>query len=67
MPQIDTFKIMEEGMTKLLYGLNSNKAAGPNTLEPQGLNKLADVLAPMVTCIYNASKQMCLETGRLQM
>ena len=56
-PQMDPFEIMEEGIRKLLSGLNPNKAAGPDKLQPQVLKELADVLAPMVTLIYNASKK----------
>ena len=67
-PQMESFKIMEECIRKILTGLNPQKAAGANKLQPQVLKELADVFAPMVTLIYNASKklQKCLETGRLQ-
>ena len=54
--RFDPFEITEDGVRKLLSGLNPNKAAGPDKLQPQVLKELADVLAPMVTLIYNASK-----------
>ena len=53
---MDPFEIMEEGIRKLLSDLNPNKAAGPDKLKPQVIKELADVLAPMVALIYNASK-----------
>ena len=55
-PQMDPFKITEEGVKKLLSGLNTNKAAGPDKLQPHVLKELADALALMVALIYNASK-----------
>ena len=53
-PQMDPFKITEGGVRKLLSGLNANKAAGPNKLQPHVLKELADILGLMVTLIYNA-------------
>ena len=53
---MDPFEIMEEGIRKLFSGLNPNKPAGPDNLNLWALKELADVLAPMVTLIYNASK-----------
>ena len=66
---MDPFNITEEGVRKLVSGLNPNKAADPDKLQPQVLNELPDVLASMVTLIYNALKnnKQCQETGRLQM
>ena len=62
--QTDPFQITEKGIRKL-SGLNPNKAADPDKLQPQVLKELTDVLAPMVTVIYNALKfkRNCLETG----
>ena len=57
-PQMDAFKIMEEGIRKLNSGLDPNKAVGLDKLKPWVLNKLADVLAPMVTLISNASQKL---------
>ena len=37
---------------KIFSGLNPNKAAGHDKLQPQVLKELADVLDPMVTLIY---------------
>ena len=54
--RMDPFEFTEEGVRKLLSGLNPNKAAGPNKLQPWVLKELAGVLAPMVTLFYNASK-----------
>ena len=54
---MDPFEIMEEGIRKLHFGLNPNKAAHPNKLQPRILKELANVLAPMVTLIYNAAKK----------
>ena len=54
---MDPFENTEEGISKLLSGLNSNKAAGHNKLQPCVFKELAGVLAPMVTPIYNASKK----------
>ena len=62
--QMDPFKIIEEGVRKLLSGLNPTKAAGPNKLQPW---ELAYVLAPVVTPHLQCLKQRCLETVRLQM
>ena len=64
-PHMDPFEITED--VRKLSGLNSNTAANHDKLQPQVLTDLADVLALMVTLIYNASKKICLETGRLQM
>ena len=63
-PRMDAFKITEEGIRKLLSGLNTNKAAGPDNLETQALKELADVLAPMVTLIYNVSTKKQLQYSK---
>ena len=52
--QMDHFEIIDEGIRKLLPGLNPNKAASPNKLKPRVLKELGDILAPIVTLIYNA-------------
>ena len=54
-PQID-FKIMEKGIRKLLSGLNLNKAAGLDEHQQRVLKELTDVLAILLTLIYNVSK-----------
>ena len=54
-PLMDPF-VIEEGIRKLLAGLNSNTAVSPNTLQSGVLKEPADVLVSMVTLIYNAYK-----------
>ena len=51
---------------KILSGLNPNKSAGPDKLQPQVLENLADVLATMVTFLYNASKKQQIVLKRLE-
>ena len=42
MPQIDPFKITEEGIGKRLSGLNPNKPASPDKLQQRLLKELID-------------------------
>ena len=44
--------ITEEGVRKLLTGLNPHKAAGPDSITPRVLKELADEIAPIVQLIY---------------
>ena len=60
-PVIENLNITEAGVTKLLKGLNPNKASGPDKISPKVLNELAEEVSPHLTSIFNTS----LETGRI--
>ena len=56
MPEIE---ISVNGVAKLLSNLNSAKAAGPDAIRPIVLKELSQVIAPVVTAIFQKS----LDTG----
>ena len=47
--------ITEEGVRKLLAGLNPHKAAGPDSITPRVLKELSDEIALIVQLIYKRS------------
>ena len=47
--------ITQEGVDKLLKGLNPNKASGPDEISPKLLKELHHEIAPMLTCIFKSS------------
>ena len=56
-PQIPDISISIFGVTKLLHGLNPNKAAGPDEVPACLLKECADQLAPALSHVFNASLQ----------
>ena len=54
-PLIDQLTINQEGVQKLLAGLNASKAAGPDRLPCRSLKEMAPELAPILTSIFNQS------------
>ena len=55
LPCIGKLSIVEEGVKKLLLGINPSKAAGPDEVAGRMLKELATELAPLVTCLFNKS------------
>ena len=51
-PQIPELIIQEEGVRKLLAGVNPSKASGPNEIPCRLLRELSDELAPVFTCLF---------------
>jgi hypothetical protein len=49
--------VTENGVFKLLKGLNPHKAAGPDTIKPRLLKECAKELAPIFTILFNKSLQ----------
>ena len=47
--------ITQEGIKKLLNGLNPHKAAGPDNISPRILKELADEIAPILQLIFKRS------------
>ena len=45
-PVMETLNISQASVTKLLKGLNLNKASGPDKISPKVLNELAEDVAP---------------------
>ena len=60
MPNI-TVTVSLNGILKLLSDLNPHKAAGPDQLKPLVLQRLREVIAPVLQVIYQKS----LDTGRM--
>ena len=60
MPNI-TVTVSVNGILKLLSDLNPHKAAGPDQLKPLVLQRLREVIAPVLQVIYQKS----LDTGRM--
>ena len=58
---MDDIEISENGIAKLLSGLNPAKATGPDKLPPRVLKELSTQLAPILTMIYRLS----LNTGQV--
>ena len=54
-PLIDQLTINQEGVQKLLAGLNASKDAGPDCLPCRFLKEMAPELAPILTSIFNQS------------
>ena len=60
-PQMPNISVSLNGVLKLLKDLNPHKAAGPDQLKPIVLQRLRDVIAPVLQVIYQKS----LDTGRV--
>ena len=60
-PHMESITVSTNGMAKLLKDLNPHKAAGPDQLKPLVLQKLRDVIAPILQVIFQRS----LDTGRV--
>jgi hypothetical protein len=56
-PQIPDLVISEDGVRKLLEGLNPSKASGPDEIPARLLKNLADQLTPAITAIFRMSVQ----------
>ena len=54
-PTAPDIQISEDGVLKMLKGLNPNKACGPDKLPPTLLKNLAGVLAKPLTAIFQSS------------
>lgn len=48
-------KVTEDGIRKLLHGLNTSKACGPDEISPKILKELANKLAPTITHLFQQS------------
>ena len=57
--KLSKIHISEEGVRKLLKGLNPNKACGPDGISPRVLKELADEVAPILTLLFRTS----MDTG----
>ena len=55
---INPLKIETPGILKLLKGLKTNKASGPDNLTSRILKELAEELAPCLTIIFNQSLEL---------
>ena len=60
-PQMPNITVSLNGILKLLKDLNPHKAAGPDQLKPLVLQRLCEVIAPVLQVIYQKS----LDTGRV--
>ena len=49
------FDISTAGVAKLLSNLNATKAAGPDAIRPIVLKELSQVVAPVITVIFQTS------------
>ena len=60
-PHMESITVSTNGIAKLLKDLNPHKAAGPDQIKPLVLQKLRDVIAPILQVIFQRS----LNTGRV--
>ena len=60
-PHMESITVSTNGIAKLLKDLNPHKAAGPDQIKPLVLQKLRDVIAPILQVIFQRS----LDTGRV--
>ena len=60
-PQMPDSTVSLNGVLKLLKDLNTHKATGPDQLKPIVLQRLQNVIAPVLQVIYQKS----LDTGRV--
>ena len=60
-PHMESSTVSTNGIAKLLKDLNTHKAAGPDQIKPLVLQKLRDVIAP----ILQVNFQRSLNTGRV--
>ena len=56
-PDMHDFNVNEEGVRKLLQGLNPHKAEGPDHIPTRFLKEFATELTPAMTLIFQASLQ----------
>ena len=54
-PFMDDIVVSKDGVTKLLKGLNSSKALGPDELHPKVLKELATELGPVFAHLFQQS------------
>ncbi len=54
---IDDLEVTENGVFKLLAGLDSNKSVGPDNISPRVLKEASSEIAPILTFIFNQSIQ----------
>ena len=54
-PYMDDIVVSNEGVTKLLNGLNPSKALGPDALHPRVLKELATELGPVFAHLFQKS------------
>ena len=54
-PQIDPLSINEQGVKKLLSGINPNKASGPDQIPCRLIKQLCEELAPVFTSLFRQS------------
>ena len=60
-PKMESISVSLNGIVKLLKDLNPHKAAGPDQIKPLALQRLRDVIAPILQVIFQRS----LDTGRV--
>ena len=60
-PHMESITVSTNGIAKLLKDLNLHKAAGPDQIKPLVLQRLRDVIAPILQVIFQRS----LNTGRV--
>ena len=58
---MESITVLTNGISKLLKDLNPHEAAGPDQIKPLDLQKLRDVIAPILQVIFQRS----LNTGRV--
>ena len=54
-PIMSDFKFTSNGIEKLLKGLNTHKASGPDNLSPRLLKELSSEIAPLLQLVYQKS------------
>ena len=53
--ELETIHITEEGVRRLLAGLDPRKASGPDGISARVLKELSSEIAPILTTIYQTS------------
>ena len=51
-PKMESISVFLNGIVKLLKDLNPHKAAGPDQIKPLVLQRLRDVIAPILQVIF---------------
>ena len=51
-PHMESITVSTNGIAKLLKDLNPHKAAGPDQIKPLVLQKLRDVIAPILQVVF---------------
>ena len=51
-PHMESITVSTNGIAKLLEDLNPHKAAGPDQIKPLVLQKLRDVIAPILHAMF---------------